>query len=172
MTDEVVKKNDTGMSLVDLTELARIEALRKDITSVDLYSAPMFMRDFTTACMAISRAIQNVKNALSLAERDAAYEESKALLERAPLYFAERKAEGGMKDSMAQRQAYVAMDQQYREAVGRKDQLKALLRYLEDKMELYKMDHYTVKMIYSKMESPHGGDSGMKSGGKTGDREE
>ena len=170
MSEEVTKRNDTGLSLVDLTEIARIEKLRESIPCVDMYSAPLLMRDFMTTCVILAKAIQNVKNALSKAERDMAYEESKALLDRAPAYFAEHKVEG-MKDSMTMRQAYVPMDEPFRVAGERRDALAALLRYLEDRKKIAEADHYTVKSIYTKMENPHGGVAGMRSGGELGEVE-
>lgn len=170
MSNDLVARTAAEMGLsVDLSGLVEIEAMRRDINTVDIASAPMLMRDFTTACDLLSKAIHSVKLALGKAEQTVTYEESKALIDRAPKFFAENK--DGPKDSMALRQTYVPLDELYRKAVENKNALKALLQYLEDKRELYKMDHYTVKSTYDKMELPHGSSGGLASGGAIGSAE-
>lgn len=157
---DIVKVEGPGAT-VDLTKIKEIEKLRGDITTVDVYSAPLLMREFTTACDILARAAHDVKNAITAANKVMVQEESKALLERAPLYFAGRDM-GNVKDSMSLREKYIGLDQLYLAAVERRDALKALLKYIEDKMEFYKMDHYNVKATYDKLQFPRGGSPGMK----------
>ena len=154
--------------LVELTDLVRIEKLREDISSLDVYTAPIYMRDFTTACDILGRMIAEAQRALDTAVLDAKHEEAKAKLDRAGEYFKENGTLDKMKDSNALRETYVQLDPIYREAKEKESSLKALVSYLENKLSCYKMDHYTVKAMYDKFTSSPDESVGMKSGGKMG----
>jgi hypothetical protein len=154
--------------VVELTDLVRIEKMRGDISTLDVYTAPTYMRDFTTACDILGRMIAEAQKALDSATMDAKHEEAKAKLDRATEYFQANGTLDKMKDSNALRDTYVQLDPIYRAAKERESSLKALVSYLENKLSCYKMDHYTVKAMYDKFTSSPEESVGMKSGGKMG----
>ena len=163
-----ITKDQRGLVL-DLSSLVNIEKLRADIPTVDVFSAPAYMRDFTTACDILGRMICEAQRELDRAALNAKHEEAMAKLDRALPYLKEKGVLETMKDSNSLRETYVYLDEAYLEAKEKEASLKALVSYLENKMSCFARDHYTVKMIYDKFQpsSP----VGMKSGGNIGDRE-
>ena len=158
-------KDQRGLVL-DLSSLVKIEKLRADIPTVDVYSAPAYMRDFTTACDILGRMICEAQRELDRATLNAKHEEAMAKLDRAIPYLKEKGVLDSMKDSNSLRETYVQLDPLYREAKEKEAALKALVSYLENKLSCYKMDHYTVKMTYDKFTPSN--PVGMASGGKVG----
>jgi len=163
-----ITKDQRGL-LLDITSLVSIEKLRNDIPNVDVYSAPAYMRDFTTACDILGRMIFEAQRELDMAVLNSKHEEAMAKLDRAPAYLKEKGILDTMKDSNSLRETYVQLDEGYRAAKEMESKLRAFVSYLENKLSCYKQDHYTVKATFDKFASSN--PVGMKSGGKLGDIE-
>ena len=183
MSDKLIKIDDYGLDLVqlikeigivvDYSQIAKYEQQRKDLVNLDLTSAPMYLRDFTDACYHVSNVLAKLRLALSAANYEMDAQESKAKLERAPVYFEENDTLGGaIKDSSALRDTYVRMDALFRRAKQRVEALTALYKFLNDKYSSFEKDYYSAKKIYDNLGGGPGaktGYHGMSSGGKIGD---
>jgi hypothetical protein len=157
----------------ELSKLIPYEQLKRDLVSIDSLSAPAYMRDFNLAFEFASRVVAKLKYFHGRAKERSKEEESKAILERAPMYFEKHnilKDKGGLKDSSSLRDTYAKIDVEYQQAKDEENMLEALLEYYEKLVESYKMAHDDAKKIYDKTTSngtPYGG---MASGGNIGDR--
>lgn len=137
--------------VVDYSKIREFEALRADIHQLDAISAPRYMRDFNVACDVVSNLLTKVRVALAAQAAQRNEEEAKAVLERAPLYFKENNTLSDLKDSTTLRNHYVNIDPQYKAASLKYEALKALVQFLEDKLDEFKRHHFTVKQMHSEM---------------------
>jgi len=183
MKNGLIKIDDFGLDLVqlikeigiviDYTEISKYEAQRKDITTLDIFSAPIYLRDFNEACDHVSNLLAKLELALSESIIEMDSQEAKAKMERAPIYFKENDIlGGGIKDSATLRETYLKLDPFYKVARQKVNALKALYKFLEKKMKAFERDYYSVKQIHDKMSdapSSHTGYHGMSSGGRLGD---
>lgn len=139
----------------ELEKLQKYEILKKDLVSIDVYSGPTYMRDFTLAYQLVSRIVASLKKLLGDAADEVAHQEAIAKLERAPRYFEEKgilskKGKGGLKDSAALRDMYVQIDKDYREAKRKKNILDALSSYYTNLLNSYRMSHDDAKKVWDK----------------------
>ncbi len=164
-----------GSIKVDFSSLQDSEALKADLVSIDLVSGPMYMQTFLEAFEKVARIGIEAHRLLDGAKNEVNHQEALAKLERAPLYFeVNGTCKGGVKDSGALRETYLSLDGQYLAAKERVDMLTALVKFLDNKLDAYKMAHDDSKKIYDKLsEGPFAktGYEGMSSGGKLGDVE-
>ena len=185
MSDSSTRADDCGTALVrimkdagmviDYTRIVEYEGKRRDIPTLDIISAPMYLRDFNVACDHVASLVAKIEVALSAAKSNMESEEAKAKLERAPKYFEENKTLGALKDSSALRDTYLALDEAYSRSRQQYEALKALHKFVENKLEAFKRDYYSVKSIYAAWIGTPGsktGYEGMTSGGKIGDTPE
>jgi hypothetical protein len=153
---------------VNLSVVVKYEALKADLTSLDIVSGPMYMRDFNVAYEEVSKLAIQVQHLLEGAIEEMDHQEALAKFERAPEYFKTKEIlSGTIKDSGQLRDAYVSMDHQYRAAKERVAMLRALVKYLDVKAESFKMAHDDAKKIYGALTAgPFGksGYEGMSSG--------
>ena len=171
MTDITKKLPDYLADIqVDLTKVLKYDAQLLDLTSVDVVSGPMFMRDFNIAYDKMAQIVSNITKMYEDAVENRKHEESKAILERAPEYFAKNDTMNGkLGDSAALRKTYVHLDEKYMKAKERENALKALLLYLDKKLDSFKMAHDDAKKIFDKFSSGPSGQTGYdgpKSGGR------
>ena len=161
------KTKDEEQILSEMAALMKYDEQKKELTHIDVMSGPMYMRDFNFAYERTARLIAHVQVMYEKAELDSNHEEAKALLERAPKYFEEHNIlSKNLKDSAALRQTYLALDQAYIDAKERVGALKALLAWLRNMLESFKMAHDDSKKIYTQfVDGPSGktGHGGIRS---------
>lgn len=162
---------DIGI-VIEYSKIRDYESKRKEIVTLDIISAPMYMRDFNSACDHVAGIIAKIELALSAAKVEMKAEEAKAKLERAPQYLKDHGLLESMKDSDSLRKTYLNLDEQYKQAVQKHDALEALHKYMVNKLDAFTRDYYSVKSIFTSLNGSPGsktGYGGLTSGGKIGD---
>lgn len=137
---------------IEATPLAKFDAWKEEMESIDLTSGPQIMRKLLQAYEWTTKAAITVHKRLGDAIEDMKHEEAKAKLERFSDYYEANKTKlGALKDSAALRDTYLALDEEYRKSVARVNMLKALSKFMDNKADSYRMAHDDAKKIYDKV---------------------
>lgn len=139
---------------LDVGKLKEYEEKKRDLVGIDFLSGPLLMRDFMYAYEESSKLATRARKQLELATDHMKHEEAKAILERAPVYFEQNDTLGGsIKDSNKLRETYLHMDREYLTAKEVVAAYKAIVRWLDNKTESFKMAHDDAKKIYAQLAS-------------------
>ena len=159
----------------DIGALQRYEDMKADIVTVSVISGPLLMKDFIDAFTMATKIAAKVRGWLENAETQMKHEEAKAVLERAPGYFAKNKENfEKLRDSKSLRDSYLYLDEIYLAARQRVAALRAMVRILDNKADSFRMAHDDAKKVYATLAEGPGvnqGYRGMASGGNIGDND-
>jgi hypothetical protein len=142
---------------IDLSPLTEYDAQKSELTTIDIVSGPLLMRNFLQAHEEAMQISIKVKFKLDQAIDKMKHEEARAILERAPAYFEENDVtKGRVKDSKSLRDTYVQMDKEYAEAREQVNALKALSKFIENKADSFRIAHDDAKKIWAQLnEGPY-----------------
>jgi len=144
--DKQIKALSERLKSIDVSKLVEFSRKIKDIGSLNHMLAPAYLRDFIVA-------YDYTNSMLSVAVRCDAEASSHldsvkaiAYLDRAGEYLQNK----GIKDSAEARKRYVDIDEEVLKAQEMKAKTTALVVFLKNKLQTYRMAHDdTKKMVYS-----------------------
>lgn len=139
-----------------------IEPVKKELRSVDLdrliqydnklhvlekafskMMASVYLKEFIMAIDTVNDMQAKASQAYALADRYLKYVEAKAYFERAPDFL----TNNGVKDSVESRKRYVDLDPEVMEALEIRAKTEAIVKFLYNKMQQYRMCHDDIKKV-------------------------
>ena len=134
---------DKVNKIVDVTLLVKYTQKIKDIGSLQKMMAPLYLKDFIEA-MDVSSTMLSAAVRLDLdAETKLKQSESIAFLDRAGDYLKDK----GIKDSAEARKKYIDIDTDVLVAKNEKARTAALVVFLKNKVQQFRLAHDDVKKI-------------------------
>jgi len=136
---------ETSLKSIDVTQLVDYSRKIQEIGAINAMMAPTYLRDFILAYditnTMLSRAVRCDVEAQTYLDKVKAI----AYLERAGDYLAQH----NIKESSEARKRYVDIDPEVLDASGLKAKAEAIVAFLKNKMQAFRMAHDDVKkMIY------------------------
>lgn len=128
---------------VDVTKLAEYTRKVKDIGSLNKMMAPLYLRDFILAYDATNTMLTQAIRCDIEAQTALDTSRSVAYLDRAGDYLKDR----GIKDTSEARKQYVEVDGDVISAANTKAKTQALVSFLKNKMQEFRLAHDDVKKI-------------------------
>lgn len=140
-SSEVVK---TDLKSLQLDRLKEYDEKMRDLgKAFSKMMAQVYLKDFIMAIDIVNDLQAKATQTLGVAERNLKYVEGVAFFERAIDYFEKH----NIKDTAEARKRYVDIDPEVQEATELRDKSIAIVKYLNTKMQAYRMCHDDIKKV-------------------------
>lgn len=136
-------KPDTGVLVVPILQIRRVEDRIAEIANVTPHKAPELLATFNRAYLDLDQYIRQIEMELVYARQRVSTIKAEIILDRADEIFKQR----GLKASADLRQAVVDLDEGYQKAVERVGALEAAREYLKGKQKSIEMAYGSVRKI-------------------------
>jgi hypothetical protein len=136
--------------VLDLTEIYVVEQRIDEVAFVTKGKAPELLATFNRAYLALHKAVTLLEYELVQANVEAEKVKAVVILDRAPgILEAKGLLKGqGRSGSVDQREAVLAQDSEYQEALDRTEKLKCIIKLLQGKLKGLEWAYTSVKKVY------------------------
>lgn len=157
MSSDLVKVEE-GLRSLRLDRLAEYTKKIEDVSKgFNTMLAPVYLRDFIMAFDFTNTMLSSAMRMYGIAESSLRTAEAIAYFENAPEYLESK----GVKDSDAARKRYIPMDPAVQHAEKVKSQAEAMVTFLRNKLQEFRLAHDDVKKIAYSSEYTDSPNEGM-----------